>query len=119
MYEEIISAEDKILQQVGLELMFSNPQKWESSEGITAIELSKKLKIKLDLIKKKLKVLQEKQIIRSIGVNPKYWQFNEYNFQRLDENDPVYSLLCNYENVDFDKYFDYEDNKKSYQKCRF
>lgn len=107
--------EDKTLQTVGLELMFSNPQKWDSEKGITAIELSKKLKVKLDIIKKKLRILQDKEIIRSIGVNPKYWQFDDYNFQRMDESDPVYSLLCNFEDIDFDQFFDYVE-QKSYRK---
>ena len=57
--------------------------------------------------KKKLKILYEHQIVRAIGINPKYWKFDEYNFQRMDEDDPVYRLLCSFDDVDFDRYFKY------------
>ena len=40
-------------------------------------------------------------------MNPKYWKFDEYNFQRLDDDDEIFHLLCNFEDVDFDKYFTY------------
>lgn len=105
MSEEILS--DKTLQVIGLELMFSNPQKRENPLGSTAVELARKLNIKLDIVKKKLKILSDKEIIRCIGVNPKFWIFDEYKFQRMDIEDPVYMLLCDYSDVDFDQYFDY------------
>ncbi|MDD3150454.1 MAG: hypothetical protein PHV68_06430 [Candidatus Gastranaerophilales bacterium] len=98
---------DKILQTVGLELMFCTPQKCESGCGLTAVELAKRLNLKPDIVKKKLKILQEKGIVRSIGINPKYWQFDNYNFQRMDEEDEVYKMLCDFENVDFGRYFQY------------
>ena len=41
------------------------------------------------------------------GINPKLWKFNEYNFQRMPEDDEVYTLLCSFDDVDFDKYFSY------------
>ena len=40
-------------------------------------------------------------------MNPKYWMFDEYNFHRLDDDDEIFHLLCNFEDVDFDKYFSY------------
>jgi hypothetical protein len=98
---------DEILKTVGLELMFSNPQRRESPQGITAVELARKLNLKIDIVRKKLKILQEKGLIRSIGINPKYWEFNDYNFQRMDENDPVYTLLCCFDDIDFSQYFNY------------
>lgn len=107
--------DNRIIQLIGLELMFGNPQKWDNSNGITAIELSRKHNIKMDNVKKSLKLLQEKSIVRSIGVSPKFWKFNEYNFQRMEEDDPVYLLLCNFENIDFEQFFDYcefKSNKK-------
>ena len=33
--------------------------------------------------------------------------FDEYNFQRMDEDDEVYMLLCCFDDVDFDRYFSY------------
>ena len=40
-------------------------------------------------------------------MNPKYWRFDEYNYQRLDENDEIFQLLCSFDDVDFDRYFTY------------
>ena len=99
---------DKALQTIGLDLMFSAPQKRMHAEGVTYIELSRKYDIKIDIVKKKLKILQEKGIVRSIGVSPKFWRFDEYNFQKMNEDDPVYKLLCsNFCEIDFDQFFNY------------
>ncbi|GBF22858.1 hypothetical protein tpqmel_0262 [Candidatus Gastranaerophilus sp. (ex Termes propinquus)] len=99
--------EDTDLKRVGLELMFLTPEKTANSEGISAVELSKQLEMDLATVKKKLKILQEHEIIRAIGINPKIWKFDEYKFQRMDEDDPVYRLLCSFDNVDFERYFKY------------
>lgn len=105
MYD--IENEDKALKEVGLELMFLTPEKCNNEDGITAVELSKHLSIPLDTVKKKLKILHGKGIVQVKGINPKLWKFNEYNFQRMPEDDEVYSLLCSFDDVDFDKYFSY------------
>ena len=107
MYEYDFDSEDKELKQVGLELMFMTPEKCSSDEGISAVELSKLLGIHLDIVKKKLKILYDHNIVRAIGINPKLWKFDEYSFQRMDEDDPVYQLLCSFDDVDFDRYFQY------------
>lgn len=99
--------EDKDLKKIGLELMFLTPEKCSNDDGISAVELSKQLQIELGIVKKKLKILHEHNIVRAIGINPKFWKFDEYNFQRMDENDPVYQLLCSFDDVDFDRYFKY------------
>ena len=99
--------EDKILKEVGLELMFCTPEKCRNDGGITAVELAKKLELDSNIVKKKLKILYDAGIIRVIGINPKVWKFDDYNFQRMDEEDPVYKLLCCFDDVDFAKYFDY------------
>ena len=98
---------DDKLKIVGLELMFCTPEKCSSEFGITAIELARKLNMPTETVKKKLKILYEKKIIRVTGVNPKYWKFDDYQFQKMDENDEVYKLLCNFDNVNFSKYFEY------------
>jgi len=102
-----VEQDDKILRKVGLELMFSNPQNRVYAEGVTAIELSRKINLKIDIVKKKLNLLKEKGIVRSTGVSPKYWIFDDYGFQRIDESDPVYMLLCNFDDVDFCHFFEY------------
>lgn len=100
-------SEDKDLKKIGLELMFLTPEKCSHKEGITAVELAKILDINIEIIKKKLRILQETGIVRSIGINPKFWKFDEYFFQRMDEDDPIYRTLTSFDEVDFDRYFEY------------
>ena len=107
MFEYDTENEDKELKQVGLELMFLTPEKYSNPEGITAVELSKRVGINVETVKKKLKILYNHEIIRCSGMNPKYWRFDEYNYQRLDENDEIFQLLCSFDDVDFDRYFTY------------
>lgn len=107
MYDYELENEDKELKKVGLELMFMTPEKCNNSKGITAVELAKLVELPLETVKKKLNILKEAEIVRVIGINPKYWKFDEYNFQRMDEDDDVYRLLCNFDDVDFDRFFQY------------
>ena len=100
-------SEDMELKEIGLELMFLTPEKCSHDDGITAVELSRQLNLPIDTVKKKLKILHSKGIVQVKGINPKVWKFNEYNFQRMDEDDEVYTLLCSFDDVDFDKYFSY------------
>ncbi len=99
--------EDKELKKVGLELMFMTPEKCRKSDGITAVELAKLVELPLEIVKKKLNILKDCEIVRVRGINPKYWKFDEYNFQRMDEDDEVFRLLCSFDDVDFDRYFQY------------
>ena len=99
--------EDIELKKVGLELMFLTPEKCSDPNGITAVELSKHLNMDVEIVKKKLRILLNHNIVRVIGINPKLWKFDEYNFQRMDEDDPVYNLLCSFDDIDFDRYFEY------------
>ncbi|MFW5891297.1 MAG: hypothetical protein ACOCUI_03675 [bacterium] len=102
-----MNRKDKILKLIIFELLFSNPQNRKYNEGLTAIELSRRFNCKIDVIKKNLKILQEKGVIRSTGISPKFWLLDEYNFQRLDENDPISILAGDIEDVDFDSFFEY------------
>ena len=99
--------QDTDLKKVGMELMFMTPERCSHEEGISAVELSKLVGIPIDIVKQKLKILYEKNIIRVIGISPKLWKFDEYKFQRMDENDEVFKLLCCFDDVDFDRYFQY------------
>ena len=99
--------EDTKLKKVGLELMFLTPEKCSNTDGITAVELAKLVDLPIEDVKKKLNILKEKNIVRVKGMNPKYWKFDEYNFQRLDDDDDIFHLLCNFDDVDFDKFFTY------------
>ena len=99
--------EDKELKKVGLELMFLTPEKHEHAEGITAVELAKLVGLSVETVKKKLNLLKDADIVQVKGISPKYWRFDEYNFQRMDEDDEVFRLLCSFDDVDFDRYFQY------------
>lgn len=112
MYEYEIENEDKELKQVGLELMFLTPEKHSNEEGITSVELAKLVNLPLETVKKKLTILKDHGVIRVRGINPKYWKFDEYNFQRLDDQDEIFRLLCSFDDVDFDRYFDYSSHEK-------
>ncbi len=87
--------------------MFMTPEKGAVDNWVTAVELAKMVELPVDVVKKKLNILKDKDIVRVKGINPKYWKFDDYNFQRMDEDDEVYKLLCCFDDVDFDKYFQY------------
>jgi hypothetical protein len=99
--------EDVALKKIGLELMFMTEDKYSSPYGITAVELAKVLEMDLSIVKKKLRILQENDLVRVIGINPKYWKFDEYNFQRMDTENEIYRLITCFDDVDFDRFFDY------------
>ena len=99
--------EDKELKQVGLELMFMTPEKGAVDNWVTAVELAKMVELPLDIVKKKLGILKEAGIVRVKGINPKSWKFDDYSFQRMDEEDEVYKVLCSFDDVDFNRYFSY------------
>lgn len=107
MYEYELETEDKELKKIGLELMFLTPEKYDNDEGITAVELAKLVELPLEIVKKKLVVLKDAGVVRVKGINPKYWRFDEYNFQRMDEQDELFKLLCSFDDVDFDRFFSY------------
>ncbi len=107
MYEYNYETEDKDLKKVGLELMFLTPEKCSHKEGITAVELAKVLNLDVELTKKKLRILQESGVVRAKGISPKIWSFDNYLFQRMNEDDPIYQLLVSFDDVDFDRYFEY------------
>lgn len=107
MYDYELENEDKELKKVGLELMFMTPEKCSNDKGITAVELAKLVELPIDIVKKKLNILKDEGIVRVIGINPKYWKFDNYSFQRMDEDNNVYKLLCSFDDVDFDRFFQY------------
>lgn len=106
-YEFDSDLTDNELKRIGLELMFMTPEKHANHEGVNAIELAKLTGISVEIVKKKLKILSENRLVRSIGINPKFWKFDEYNFQRMDEDNEVYRLLICFDDVDFERYFQY------------
>ena len=65
---------DKDLKAVGLELMFLTPEKCSHEDGVTAVELAKMVGLPVDVVKKKLVILKDKEIVQVKGINPKYWK---------------------------------------------
>lgn len=96
--------QDEILRLVALELMYNNPQKWQSSEGPTAQEIAKRYNLKVDVVKKKLRHLQELGIARYKDVSPKRWEFDVFNFNRMHEDDPISQLINRYDDDDYLKF---------------
>ena len=99
--------QDTELKLVGLELMFLTPKKYSHSEGITTVELARLVGLPNETVRKKLAILKDIGIVRVRGNNPKCWLFDEYQYQRLDEDNEIYKLFTDLDDVDFDKYFDY------------
>ncbi len=77
MFEFELETEDKALKKVGLELMFLTPEKYSAMHGITAVELAKLVELPVDIVKKKLNILKDKEVVRVRGINPKCWLFDE------------------------------------------
>ena len=100
----LFKGETKLLENLCAIHLF---KRYSNTDGITAIELAKLVNLPVDIVKKKLQILKDKNIVRVKGMNPKFWKFDEYNFQRLDDDDEIFHLLCNFEDVDFDRYFKY------------
>ena len=107
MYDYMLENEDKELKKVGLELMFMTPEKGASENWVTAVELAKMVELPVETVKNKLWIQRDAGIVRVKGINNKNWKFDDYSFQRMDENDDVYKLLCSFDDVDFDRYFSY------------
>ena len=57
MDNECEQLNDEKLKLIGLELMFCTPEKCNNENGLTAIELARKLNIPTETVKKKLKIL--------------------------------------------------------------
>ena len=53
--------EDKDLKSVGLELMFMTPEKCNSEDGITAVELAKRVNLPVEIVKKKVKYFKRER----------------------------------------------------------
>ena len=71
MFEYDYENEDKNLKLVGLELMFLTPEKHSNPQGITAVELSKRIDVPLDIVKKS--VLYSFISFMVVGSLPQAW----------------------------------------------
>lgn len=96
--------QDESLRTVALELMYHSPRKWKYADGATALEIARKHSLNIDLVKKKLKILLEAGLVRPVDLKPKRWQFDEYNYNLMDTEDPIYILISRYDDDDYFKF---------------
>jgi hypothetical protein len=60
----------------------------------TAADLARKHGFRLEAVKKKLKHLKSEQLIQPIGMTPKRYRFNHWEFALLQDDHPLYPIFC-------------------------
>ncbi len=73
----------------------------ERDELPTAAELARKHKLRLEKVKKKLRLLKEVRLIEAVTINPKRYRFDWYALHALDEDHLLYPLFCDPESPYF------------------
>ena len=59
----------------------------------TAADLARKFKLRLENVKKKLRVLKDAHLIQPVTHNPKRYRLNAWALRELKEGDPFYELF--------------------------
>ncbi len=81
--------EQALLGRIAYEIMKTTDQviaeDLSEDELLSAPELAKRLGMKLDKLKRKLKLLQKEDLIQPIRLSPKRYRFNHFTFERLSE----------------------------------
>ncbi len=60
----------------------------------TAADLARKLKLRLETVKKKLRLLKEAHLIQPVTVGPKRYRFNHWALKDMEEGNAFYELFC-------------------------
>ncbi len=60
----------------------------------TAADMARKMRLKTDYVKKKLRLLASANLIEAISASPKRYRFNAYALRFLEEDDPLHLLFC-------------------------
>ncbi len=60
----------------------------------TAADMARKMRLKTDYVKKKLRLLASANLIEAISASPKRYRFNTYALRFLDDDDPLHILFC-------------------------
>ncbi len=60
----------------------------------TAADLARQYNYRLETVKKKLRVLKEQGLIQPISMTPKRYRFNQWSLKTLEEDSPLYALVC-------------------------
>lgn len=61
----------------------------------SAADVARALGLDTDVVKKKLKILKEDELVQAISVTPKRYRFNFYAFNALEEDSELYDLFLN------------------------
>ncbi len=102
VYKNGMDKEQELLCRIAYEILQTTDQ--VVSEGLSeehllsAPELAKRLSMKLDKLKRKLKSLKQDNLIRPISLSPKRYRFDRYTLERLPEE----HFLFNLDNIGFE-----------------
>jgi hypothetical protein len=67
---------------------------WVEDDLPTAADLARKLNYRIDVVKKKLRLLKEAGLIQPISVTPKRYRFNAWALKSLDADHPFHALFA-------------------------
>lgn len=59
----------------------------------TSASLARALDLRLENVKKKLRILKENEIIQVVGITPKRYRFNPWILKTMDDEHPLYFLF--------------------------
>ncbi len=83
----------QLTQEIRLITLFADQSGATVDALPTAADLARLFQIDRDLLKKLLNRLKEWQLIQAIGMNPKRFRFDQYQFQRLTSQETEDILL--------------------------
>jgi DNA-binding GntR family transcriptional regulator len=89
---------DNLLVQLAREIMRATEELADGGrsedELPTSAELARHFNVRLDNVKKKLKILKQAGLIHAISVSPKRYRFDTYVFRSLPEDNPYQVALA-------------------------
>jgi hypothetical protein len=59
----------------------------------TSAELARKMKYRLEMVKKKLRILKENGLIHSISLSPKRYRFDHWALKKLEPDSTLFALF--------------------------
>jgi DNA-binding transcriptional MocR family regulator len=95
---EIAPKDEELFSRLAREILsaterFQEDGQFEESLPSSA-DLSRTLNIKLETVKKKLRVLKDQGLIHPVSVSPKRYRFDTWALRELDEAHPFFTLFC-------------------------
>ena len=96
---------EKLLGEIGLEIAGMTARVEAGNildEALpSANDKARKLGLKLDTIKKKLRVLKAAELVQAVSYSPKRYRFNRYILRDMTEESEFYALFCESESPYF------------------